>query len=234
LSQVFCDNLLIRLRQLAVENLVGRLSIGLWFCSTISLSFVLLFTGCYGNPSPVDVQAFDPAGSAAKAMSMFDSDGDGSIGGTELEKTPGLKSALAIVDRDSNGSASADEIAARIKKFQADQTALIPFRCQVRLDGKPLSGATIRLVPEPFLEGAVKAATAITDAGGQASLKVDDERLQEFPGVNCGIYRVEISKKDAADRETISAMYNQSTVLGQEVAVDTPDLEHGVVFDLKR
>ena len=54
-----------------------------------------------------------------------------------------------------------------------------------------------------------------TDAQGYVNLQAE---AIDAPGMHCGLYRVEISKKDAGGQETLLARYNTQTTLGQEVA----------------
>jgi hypothetical protein len=80
-----------------------------------------------------------------------------------------------------------------------------------------LEGATVTLIPEKFLGDAVKPASGVTDGLGVANLATAGA---EVPGVACGMYRVEVSKKNAVGRETIPTRYNQETILGVEVGPD--------------
>jgi hypothetical protein len=84
----------------------------------------------------------------------------------------------------------------------------------VHLDGKPLQGATVTYVPEKFMGSSIKPASGVSDERGTVPLIVEGEKL---PGVQPGLYRVQISKKDASGQETIPARYNQDTILGAEV-----------------
>jgi hypothetical protein len=98
------------------------------------------------------------------------------------------------------------------------------FTCKLTLDGRPLEGATETFVPEKFMGPAVKPASGVSDARGTASLRTAGA---EVPGVACGLFRIEVSKQNAAGQETLPARYNTRTVLGLEVAPDAP--EQGVL-----
>jgi len=89
-------------------------------------------------------------------------------------------------------------------------------RCRVLLDGQPLEGATVTFVPEKFLGPGIKPASGVSDAEGHVRLRTEG---QDLPGVQCGIFRVVVSKKDSADQETIPGRYNTHTELGEEVGV---------------
>ena len=55
---------------------------------------------------------------------------------------------------------------------------------------------------------------------------------EQTPGVQCGWFRIEISKKDASGKEMIPAAYNTESTLGAEIALDTPNLERGLTLQL--
>jgi hypothetical protein len=185
--------------------------------------------GCFGGGA--NTPAFNPGRAAQLATEQFDANHDGALDAQELEKSPGLKAAARLIDRDGNGALSEQEIKSRIEYYRRDDLALMPFACQVTVDGQPLSGAQVRLVPEPFLSEVVKPASGTTDANGYASLSLEG---QKYSGVQLGIYRVEISKQDSAGADEVPAKYNAQTTLGQEIASDVPDLERGVKLALTK
>ena len=88
---------------------------------------------------------------------------------------------------------------------------------EVTLDGHPLAGATVTLVPEKFMGPAFKPVSAVTDDWGAGSLKGEGADEDSVPP---GYYRTLVSKKNAQGQETIPAKYNTATVLGQEIAPD--------------
>ena len=73
-----------------------------------------------------------------------------------------------------------------------------------------------------------RTATGTTDNTGRADLVMG---MEGFPGMQCGIFQVEISKL-VNGQETIPARYNQNTTLGLEVALDLPTTERGMVYKL--
>lgn len=113
------------------------------------------------------------------------------------------------------------EIAARLAQYQADKVGLTFVMGQVTLDGRPLGGATVTLVPENFMGPAVKAAKGTTGADGACSFQTDGA---EVGGVQCGVFRIELSKKDAGGKETLPARYNANTTLGVEVWMGIRDV----------
>lgn len=188
---------------------------------------LVLLCGC--GPPSVAAPKIDAASSAAQAISEFDLNHDGAIGGDEFDKAPGLKATLERADKDADGRLSEAEITARLDAIRKMDVAMMPFECIVFLNGQPLVGAEVKLVPETYLASAAKPATGTTDARGSATFRIEGEQSS---GVNRGIYRVEISKKDSSGRETIPAKYNSQTVLGQEIVLGIRDLEHGVKYNL--
>lgn len=197
------------------------------------LSCLALFAaGCGNRPaSRVDMAAISPGAAGSQAMELFDANKDGSIAGAEFDKAPGLKASLKPkLDSNNDGKASADEISARLQTYLDSKVAALSCRCEVHLDDQPLEGATVRLVPEGFLGSAVKPGVATSDKLGVAMAQTEDSKL---PGLSPGIYRVEISKKDASGKEIIPARYNAQTTLGCEVASDLDSVSVGTVFKLK-
>lgn len=168
----------------------------------------------------------DPATAGAKAIEMFDADGDGKLSGAELDKCPGLKAAIAQVDPSGKGEITAEMIAARIKAWQDSRIGRMTTACRVMHNGKPLAGAEVKFVPEKFLGENFKTAIGITNADGAAMLLIPGERI---PGLAPGFYRVEITKNG----ENIPAKYNTETILGQEVARDARGIQQGIKFDLE-
>jgi len=162
-------------------------------------------------------------------MDEFDTNKDGNIDAQELEKSPGLKSALSTTDTDKNGGLSEDEIKVRIEGYRQTQLALMPMSFRLTLDGQPLDGAQLRLVPESFMTSAIKTSLGTTSSDGAVSPSVTG---LEMRGTQLGIYRIEISKKDATGNELVPAKYNSATSLGQEVATGVRALESEIQLAL--
>ena len=190
------------------------------------LSLVAL-AGCASPPETI-MPSFNPAGAAAKAISLFDANKNGTLEGPELEKSPGLKAALALIDTNHDQALSAAEIEARVRAYAKSSVAMYPVHITVKIDRIPLDGANVTLVPEPFLEPPLKRISGITDRLGIVTPKLEGMSLAE---VNIGLYRVEITYKNPQGQD-LPAKYNTETTLGLEVALDTPSLERGVTFDL--
>jgi hypothetical protein len=152
-------------------------------------------------------------------MELYDTNHDDRLDATELERCPALKNSLARFDKDGDGCLSADEIASRLSSYGKGKVGLIAVSCKVYLDRRPLAGAHITFIPEAFLGSTFKQATGVTNESGKAAMAVKESNLF---GVPAGLYRIEVSKKDASDREMLPARYNAQTTLGQEVAPDLP------------
>jgi len=186
--------------------------------------------GC--SQGPLTDAKLKPSAAAEQALAEFDANQDGAIDTSELEKCPGLRAAQAAMDADGNGLLSESEIATRLKSYVGDELVVTTFPCRVLLDGRPLADATVTLVPESFLASALNPASGVTALGGDAVLTVEEVQAKGFSGVYCGLYRIQVSKRNAAGVETLPAKYNTETTLGQEVAPDVRDLERGVTLDL--
>ena len=177
---------------------------------------VFLAIACSGRRVLVPAIPAEKAGQ--DALAQYDANKDGFLDKDELKSCPALASCLKALDKDRDGRLSGGEIAERINSYQASRVGLSALAVKVTLDGKPLAGASVTLVPEKFLGDVIKPATGVTDARGVANVATAGE---EVPGVACGMFRVEVSKKDTGGRETLPARYNQKTTLGVEVGPDS-------------
>jgi hypothetical protein len=119
----------------------------------------------------------DPSAAANKAIELYDKNGDGSLDEMELAASPGIYSARDRYDADGNHEVTKDEIAAHLTSIYASGTPWLSAACQVYQGGRPLKGATVRFVPEPFLKDVVKSASGITDDQGRTIPAVIDEEL---------------------------------------------------------
>jgi hypothetical protein len=173
--------------------------------------------GCGGDRT-VTAPPLSPQAAAEAALAAFDANKDGFLDATELERCPPLKAARAAMDRDGDGRLSAREIADRLALYQASGIGLTSVGCEVFLDGSPLAGAKVTLTPEAFLGAGFKAASGVSDEAGHVALKVEGN---ELPGLPCGLYRISVTRADAAGKETIPARYNAATTLGWEISPDT-------------
>jgi len=204
------------------------LGVAMW-----SLAAILL-ASCSSTPSRVQQPGIDPEGAGEMAMELYDTNGDGKVAGEELEKAPGLKALVGTADVDQDGALTAEEVAARIYRWQEQKTGVMIFSFVVTLNGKPVEGANVTFEPEPFLGDEIKAGIGETGFGGSGGASIPkDQRPSPTspPGMHLGLYQVKISKV-ANGVETIPAKYNTQTTLGQEVAGDVPSIINGATYKL--
>ncbi len=177
--------------------------------------------GCSGGPPRTLPPEIDADAAAQQAIAMYDTDGDGSISGKELDKCPGIKDALEHYDFRHDGKVTAAAIAARIREWQESKMGITAAKVRVLLDGQPLEGATVTFEPEPFLGPHVATASGQTANNGAALMTIpadpQNPQSERKSGVHCGLYKVRISKQ-IRGHETLPARYNSKTELGIEIA----------------
>ena len=178
-------------------------------------------SGCSQRPSAVYAPYVDAVDASAKAMSLYDTNHDGFLDEKELEACPGILGSLGVYDADGDHQISREEIENRIGSWATAGPGMMSVECRVTLDGRPLGGATVRFIPEPYLEGSIKPASGVTRDNGIASISLaaDDlpSQLKRAKAMNAGTYRVEITHPTAK----IPDRYNVHTVLGRDVSKQT-------------
>jgi hypothetical protein len=193
-------------------------------------------TSCASGPAAVRPPDIDADASAEKALELYDSDHSGVLEAAELKEVPGLAASVQTVDTNKDSQISAEEIAERIRTWQASRIGVATVMCNVAMDGRALVGATVTFEPESFLGEYVQAGVATTNDLGSAFPSVPEEKrpTSDTPhGMQLGFYRVKISKM-ANGEETIPTMYNKATTLGQQIAPDDPAvMSRKISFDLK-
>jgi hypothetical protein len=189
-------------------------------------------SGCFfGGPSRVHPPGISASAAGSGAMDQYDTDKDGVVKGPELDKAPSLKAAIKQLDTNHDGGVSADEVSDRVAAWQKSKVGLMSLACTVKMNKKPLSGATVTFEPEKFLGTNVKPATGKTDKNGIANVTIQVAQ-GEPNGVACGLYLVRISKEEGG-KETVPARYNTQTTLGKEVALDAEGMQEAMIqFDL--
>ncbi len=202
---------------------------------SVCLLAVCVLWGCQGRRvlRPAEL---DPDTIGRQALLQYDTNGDAKIDAAELQSSPGLLDGMWASDQDEDKALTAEEIAARVR-FHADRkVALLPVRYAITLDGKPLQGATMTLVPEEFFQDGIPMATGSTDAEGivEPTMKFEEKYKHQasLRGVRPGVYRIQISKTDADGLEMIPAKYNTESKLGREVGVGPH--QHGPVISTPR
>ena len=201
---------------------------------SIALVSFLTLAGCNNRPARVNPPAIDARLAAQQALAQYDTNGDGTLDGAELDKVPAIKNSLKEMDKDGDGRISGDEIRERIEQWQASRVAIMPFNCRVTLDRAPLVDAVVTLVPEKFLGPNVQSASGTVGEQGMAMLTIPKDKMPnpKFSGVNAAFYKIEISRL-LNDAESLPDRYNSNTELGQEVSPSVPARQTIVTFDLK-
>jgi hypothetical protein len=184
--------------------------------------------GCDASGGRVSPPSVKPQAMAQAALAQYDSNSDQALSGDELARCPGLKSSLALGDANKDGKLTADEIAGRLKTFVDANIGLVGLSARFTLDGQALEGARVVLTPEKFIAAAVQPAAGVTTPEGVGFFQVS----QDLPGVQPGIYRLEVYRPAADGKETIPARYNAETILGVDAGVDGPDVNNRVHFAL--
>ncbi len=194
-----------------------------------SCAVVLAVSGCgQGRPARVIAPAIGVEAVTSAVFTAADADGNGRLEGGELVTVPAIATAAAAFDTDGDKAVSRQELSQWLDDVSRSKVAITAFETIVRHRGRPLANASVKLVPEPFMGGKVKAAEGTTDADGLARVTIPGGK---YPGVNCGIYRVEITG-NGNDGRSLPARYNAASTLG--VAVGGPLPEQGIaVFDLR-
>jgi hypothetical protein len=188
--------------------------------------------GCNSRPGRISPPSVDADSAASEAMKLLDKNSDGKLDGGELAASPGLASAKERYDADHGGSLDEAEIAAGIRRWSEGKLGAASVPYVIQWNGAPLTGAEVKLIPEPFLGDAVKGAVGVERRGSAfLSVKPEDRPsgAPNAPIVQPGLYRVEITHPSVQ----IPAKYNTSTTLGVEIAQDTLSTG-GITWSLTR
>jgi hypothetical protein len=162
---------------------------------------------------------------ASGALGAYDKNSDGRLAGEELEAVPGVKKYVALYDQDGDGAISSEELEARFAGWKEQGLSLRRLDIRLLVDGRPLSGATVKFAPEPYMTDWVKPATGTTDSAGLAKMSVSPHDLPAslresgsgIRGVYVGTYKVEVTHPSVR----LPAGYMAGTLLGEEIARDT-------------
>ena len=202
----------------------------------IFLLILCVVGGCNPGGRVLRPAKLDPDAVGQQALLQYDTNGDTKIDKAELKSSPGLLDGLAVTDQDNDKALTAEEIATRVRFHVERQVALLPVRYSITLDGIPLRQATMTLVPEEFFQNGIPAATGISDDEGIVEPSMPfDKKYQQYAtlrGVRPGVYRIQVSKKDADGREIIPAKYNSESILGRDVGVGPH--QHGPIISTTR
>jgi len=173
----------------------------------------VISTGC-SSPGAAGI---NPQAAAARAMELYDANGDAALDADELKKSPPLATAVTAYDADGNGRLDANEIAQRLTRLYQPSLDLAEVNIQVIADGQPISGAVVRLRPAEFMGPGMISAEGITDETGVARPTIaEEEKPAEFrstPLVQFGPYLVEVTHPE----RQLPARYNSASELGLDV-----------------
>jgi hypothetical protein len=183
---------------------------------------LLIISGCSRGPGAIHVPDVDPAQAAESAMELYDKDHDGVLTEAELAACPGILGHLSTYDLDKSGSVSQEEIEKQIAELRSSRVGLTMLNVQLRMDGRPLKGAKVKMIPEPYLGEDVKVAWGTSNARGIATMDIKDSDLPESDhgllGVHYGTFKLEVTHPDMQ----IPAKYNTQTTLGYETEKGNP------------
>ena len=125
------------------------------------------------------------------------------------------------------------ELTERLQTLYGRRLAVVNVVCKVQRGGQPMVGATVRFVPESFLQDYLQPAQAVTNAEGIAMPAISGATAaDQAQGIQFGYYRIEISQQ-ADGKEKLPASYNTSTTLGQEIAPDADELRGQYTLTVK-
>jgi hypothetical protein len=203
--------------------------------AALGIFAVAIGFGCEPAKSVIPIVKINPAAVAEKAMQLYDTNKDGKIAGAELDKAPCFSAALDTLGTDATKGVTADQITARVQKWNDDKNGLEPVLCNVAHNGKPVAGAEVKFVPDPCISDYLtQSGVGKTDATGATRIGLPKEPGSDMPtAIPPGFYRVEITKSG----ESIPAQYNTATTFGQEISHDG-SLKHALagkrmLFDMK-
>jgi hypothetical protein len=189
----------------------------------------LFLSGC-GGPKGVAPPDWDPEGMADAAMDLNDKNNDRILDAAELAAAPGLKAAAERegggADANKDGKLSRDEIRDRIAYYEERATGFEIASMEIRIGKQPLGGATVELIPEPFLSGVLDVATGTTR-------NEDGFVLAKAPGIEGarpGMYRIKVTHPSG-----VATKYNENTTLGVELIPQVQGYSTGPpVFEVEK
>lgn len=187
--------------------------------SLLTSSFLAAFVGCHSRqPARLVASSFSAEQAVTAILARADVNADGGIDAGEASRVPALKQATADLDGDGDKRLSREELLRWLEEIKQSRVAINPLGLTVIHRGKPLGDALVRLVPEDLLGSGVLPATGNTDASGLVRPAIAGSR---FAGVNCGLYRIEISGQ-GNDGRPLPARFNTATTLGLAVGGQVP------------
>ncbi len=186
---------------------------------------VLVVTGCSGRPGAIHPPDVNADAAAAQAVELHDANGDGQLSKGEWSASPALVAVAPSYDKDADGNLNVDEITAGFAGWKQSGVGARAVPFAILWNGRPLSGATVRLTPVPFFNGALKGASGQSGPGGAGQLNMAPEdrprNAPDIPLMQPGLYQVEITHPSIK----IPEKYNSQTTLGIEISGSNPGPE---------
>lgn len=163
----------------------------------LTLLAPLLLAGCSSQPSKVEMPKYDPEAFATAIVERCDADKNSAISKQEADQAPGIVAAWTRYDTNSDGSISRDELVARAKQWADAGLGLASVRCVVRLNGAPVDGVLVKLVPDEAFASVLKPAECTSTSQGAAVMMIPADLqaadLKGIGGMQFGLYTVEVS-----------------------------------------
>ncbi len=181
----------------------------------------MLLSACNSRPPTIRPINIDAGDTAKLAIEKYDADSDGELSADELQNCAAIQKSLTKIDTDGNGNVSQSEMEQRLLQWQTQKMGIRSLKVAVTMNGQPLTDADVEFQPEAFMGDIAKPAFGFTDEYGVANMSHNAEDMPKgaegVRGVTNGFFRIKITHPDKA----IPAKYNEETVLGKEVAMDT-------------
>jgi len=192
-----------------------------WASRVTMLTLLVAAQGCSGRPADITAVKIDASTATDAAFAMYDTNSDGKLSQQELLECPSVLAAVALYDVDGDTQISKAEMSERIAAWATSSAPMMTVECLVTLDGRPLSDAEVKYVPEKYLADYLHSATGTTNVEGNAVVAIPPEHLaadhKRVQAVNPGAYKVEITHPT----KKIPEKYNVQTTLGREVSRQT-------------
>jgi len=178
-----------------------------------------LVAGCSTGPSRIAGVQIDVDRAANRIMAQYDTNHDGSLSPEELAAVPAIDINRRWYDADNDNRISQTELRNGLRDIFNPKDGLLSVACEVTHNGQPVSGATVKFVPLPELDGAIPPASGVTDKNGATMLNLAESDRptntpKRIPVVRPGLYLVEVTH----DQLKIPDEYNSKTKLGKEVS----------------
>lgn len=168
--------------------------------TVLSAACLLGLVGCSMHPPRAKAPSWNPEAMAKAAVEQFDKSGDGLMDKKELRAAPGLADAFQVLDTDQDGLVSEEELTARLQLYEDLKTAFVRTSVEVRLDGRPLQNAFVKLVPEEFQGDSLVVASGQTNSIGRVAPRSEGKSI---PAMQPGFYRVDLYRDEAASQPIV-------------------------------